>query len=213
MSNHNKDRQGLVKYYQFTEQTLVGSVNPGVSPPVIPTPIMGVNSLPTPTNVIPLPVGGITLKRIRSKDRIELIASVDWGFVASASLSNPFLSLVDFEQTVLLSIIRNDGKVVYQTADTAHALLAVSPSTSTTLTSSQIFRTTTFQCDDTHVITCDHKAVYTLTIQALTPSITLTSSTNAAPIVDFLQTNFSVFAFNFNGKVIDENPRKYRHQG
>ncbi len=208
-SHHNQYHQGLLKYYQFDQQTLVGDVNPGVNPPSIPTPIMGANSLPTPTN--PISLGRIKLKSIRLNDRIELIASVDWGFIASVSVANPFLSLINFDQTVLLSIIRNDGKVIYQTADTASTLLAVSPSTSTTPTSSQIFRTTTFKCDDSNVITRDRKATYTLIIQALTPAITLTSSVEAEPIVDFLKTSFSIFAFNFDGKVIDENPHNYYH--
>lgn len=193
---HNKDYQRLVKYYQLVERSLVGGENPPV--------------LSTPTN--PFSIRKIRLKQIRSNDRIELIASVDWGFIAKASIlvTNPFLSLINFDQTVLLSIIRNDKKVIYQTTDTASTLLTVSPSTSTTpLTSSQIFRTTTLKCNDSNVITCDRKATYTLTIQALTPAITLISSTLAENTVDFLTTAFSVFAFNFEGKVINENTYGY----
>ncbi|AOM09279.1 hypothetical protein [Bacillus thuringiensis] len=193
---HNKDHQRLVKYYQLVERTLVGGEN---------SPILS-----TPTN--PFTIGKIRLKHIRSNDRIELIASVDWGFIARASISvtNPFLSLINFDQTVRLSIIRNNRKVIYQTTDTASTLLSVSPSTSKTpLTSSQIFRTTTFKCNDSNVITCDCKATYTLTIQALTPAITLISSALAEPTVDFLTTTFSVFAFNIDGKVINENTYNY----
>lgn len=195
---NNKDCREVINSHKFVEQILVGGVDPGVNPPLIPTPIMGANSFPTPTN--PITVGRIKLKRIRSNDRIELIVSVNWGFIASVTVENSSLALINFDQTVLLSIIRNDGKVIYQIVDTAGTILTVSPSTSETLTSSQIFRTTTFKCNDSDIITFNRKATYTLTIQALTPAVTLTPSTDTGPIVDFLRTTFSVFAFNFDGK-------------
>lgn len=206
---HKEDDHGLLKYYQFAQQPLVGSVNPGANPPVIPTPIPGANSLPTPT--LPIPLAGIALKRIRSNDRIELIASVDWGFVATATIgsapSPSSIFSVDVEQTVLLSVTRQDGKVIYQTADTSNALLLFTSITPLTLTSPMKFITTTFKCDDFNVSVHDHRAVYTLTIQALAPAVTVTSSVVPEPVFRVLpKTFFNIFAFNFDGKVIDENP-------